>query len=105
MLCEPLFKAWTTVEKAGNFRFEEVEVSLPEILTNLDQTVMLLDQAFHSISYTRLFNALNHITGDPRKMKQLLKEKIRYLLKKQNFYLVKDLSLISLDAAKRKQKS
>ena len=38
-------------------------------------------------------------------MKQLLKEKIRYLLKKQNFYLVKDLSLISLDAAKRKQKS
>ena len=68
MLCEPLFKAWTTVEKAGNFFcFEEVEASLPEILTNLNQTVMLLDQAFNNISYTRLFNALNHITGDPRK--------------------------------------
>ena len=101
----PLFKAWTTVEKASNFRFEKVEVSLPEILKHLDQVIMLLDQAFNNISYTRLFHALNQITGDPRKMKQLLKEKIRYLLKKQNFYLVKDLSLISLDAAKRKQKS
>ena len=34
----PLSKIWTKVEKASNSRFEQVDVSLPEILTNLDQT-------------------------------------------------------------------
>ena len=45
----PLSKVWTTVEKTSNSPFEKVEVSLPEILTNLDQTLMLLGQAliFH----------------------------------------------------------
>ena len=71
----PLSKAWTMVEKANNSGFEQVEVSLPKILTNLDKTVMFLDQAFNNISYTRRFNALKQITGDPRKTKQLLKEK------------------------------
>ena len=70
-----LFKVWTTVEKANNFPFKEVEVSLFQILKNLDQTVMLLDQAFNNISYTRFFNTLNQITGDPRNMKQLIKVK------------------------------
>ena len=39
---ESLSKVWTIVEKTSNSRFEQVEVSVPEILTNLDQTVMLL---------------------------------------------------------------
>ena len=82
----PLSKVWTIVEKASNSRFEQVEVSLPEILTNLDQTLMLLGQAHNSTSYTRCSNALKQITGDPRKTKHLLKEKMRYLLKKHNFY-------------------
>ena len=72
---DPLSKIWTIVEKASNSRFKKVEVSLPEILINLDQTVMLLGQAFNNISYKRRFNALKQITGDPRKTKQLLKEK------------------------------
>lgn len=38
----PLSKVWTTVEKATNSRFEQVEVSLSEILTNLNQIVMFL---------------------------------------------------------------
>ena len=44
----PLFKVWTAVEKVRNSRFEQVEVSL----TNLDQIVMLLDQACNNISCT-----------------------------------------------------
>ena len=44
----PLFKVWTAVEKVSNSRFEQVEVSL----TNLDQIVMLLDQACNNISCT-----------------------------------------------------
>ena len=51
----------------------EVEVLLPVILANLDQTVMLLGRAFNNISYTRRFNPLKQITGDPRIAKQLLK--------------------------------
>ena len=62
-----------------------MEVSLPEILTNLDQTVILLGQAFNNISYTRRFNALKQITGDPRKTKQLLKEKNEIFFKETQF--------------------
>ena len=63
----PLSKVWTIVEKASIFSFEQVEVSLPEILTNLDQTVMLLGQAFNNITCRRRFNAVKQITGGPRK--------------------------------------
>ena len=35
-------KAWTIVEKASNSPFEQLEFSLPEILTNLDQTLIFL---------------------------------------------------------------
>ena len=97
-----LSKVWTIVENARNSRFEQVEVSLPEILTNIDQAVMLLGQAFNNILYTRCFNALRQVTGDRRKTKQLfkVKKKMRYLLKKHNFYLLKDLSLILLKLSK-----
>ena len=71
----PLSKVWTIFEKASSSPFEQVEVSLPEILTNLHQTVMLLGQCFKNISYTRRFDALKQITGDSRKMKQLFKRK------------------------------
>ena len=76
---EPLFKVWITVEKASNSPFEQVEVSLLEILTNLDQTVMLLGQAFNNISYTSLFNNLNQIAEIPGKENISLKKKMRYL--------------------------
>ena len=68
----PLSKLWIIIEKASNSCLEEVKVSLPEIVTNLDQIVMLLGQAFHNISYKRHFNALKQSTGDCRKTKQLL---------------------------------
>ena len=83
---------------ASNSCFEQVEVSLPKNLTNLDQTIVLLGQAFHNISYTRRFNTLKQITGDPRKTKQLLKERNEIFVKETNFLFgVKDLSLISLE--------
>ena len=95
-----LSKVWTTVEKASNSHFEQVEVSMPEILTNLDQTVTLLGQAFKSILYTRRFNALKKTTVDPRKTKKLLKEKKQISVKKAQILLVKDLSLMSLELQK-----
>ena len=81
----PLSNVWTIVEKTSNSRFEQVEVSLPEILTILDQTVVLLGKTFNNISYTRRFNALKQITGDPRKTKQFLKEQNEIFVKETQF--------------------
>ena len=43
----------------SNSRFQQVEDSLPEILTNLGQAVILLGQAFNNILYTSCVNG-NH---------------------------------------------
>ena len=80
-----LSKVWTIVEKTSNSRFEHMEVSVPEILTNLDQTVMLLGQAFNNSSYTRRFNALKQIHGVPRKTSQTFKEKNDIFVKERQF--------------------
>ena len=100
-----LFKIWTTFEKANNFPFKEAEVSLPQILKNLDQTVMLLDQAFNNISYTRFFNTLNEITEDPRNMKELLKVKNEIFVKETHFLFGERFESDIVITAKRKQKS
>ena len=81
----PLSKVWTIVEKSSNSRFEQVEVSLPEILTILDQIVVLLGKACNNISNTRRFNALKQITGGPRKTKQFLKEQSEIFVKEIQF--------------------
>ena len=102
----PLSKVWTIVEKASIFSFEQVEVSLPEILTNLDQTVMLLGQAFNKISYLRRFGALKQITGDPRNTKQLLKEKKKGIFVKETQFLFDErIESNIIRTVKNKQKS
>ena len=66
----PLSKIWTTVESAKNSQDEHAEVSLGDMLRYLDQTVVLLGQAYNNFSYTRHFNVLKQINGDPRKTKK-----------------------------------
>ena len=66
----PLSKIWATVESAKNSQDEQVEVSLGDMLRYLDQTAVLLGQAYNNTSYTRRFNVLKQITGDPRKTKK-----------------------------------
>ena len=82
----PLSKVWAIVEKASNSPFKQAEVSLSEILTNSDQTVMSLGQAFNNVSYTRRVNALKQITVDPRKTKQPLKAKNEIFVKETQFF-------------------
>ena len=82
----PLSKVWAIVEKDSNSPFKQAEVSLPEILTNSDQTVMSLGQAFNNVSYTRRVNALKQITVDPRKTKQPLKAKNEIFVKETQFF-------------------
>ena len=66
----PLSKVWATVECAKNSQDKQVEVSLGYMLRYLDQTVVLLGQTYHNISYTLRFHVLKQITGDPRKTKK-----------------------------------
>ena len=54
---------------------EQVEVSLGDMLRYLDQTAVLLGQAYNNISYTRRFNVLKQITGDLRKTKKKFERK------------------------------
>ena len=90
----PLSKIWATVESAKNSQDEQVEVSLGDMLRYLDQTVVLLGQAYNNISYTRRFNVLKQITGDPRITKKSEKKKKIFLKVKIIIYLVKNLKLI-----------
>ena len=82
----PLSKVWATAECAKNSQDKQVEVSLGYMLRYLDQTVVLLGQAYHNISYTLRFHVLKQITGDPRKTKKVLKEK-RETFESENHYL------------------
>ena len=68
---------------------------------------MLLGQAFNNISYARRFNALKQFTvlEIPGKRSNSLKKKRRYLLKKHNFYLMKNVSRLSLELPKVKKTS
>ena len=75
------------------------------MLRYLDQTVVLLGQAYNNISYTRRFNVLKQITGDPRKTKKNLKEK-KEIFEKENHYLFGEKFETDLvKTAKSKQKS
>jgi len=78
----PLSKVWKSVDdfKNGN-RNDGMEID--SVLSLLDQTVMLVGQAFNSVSYYRRFNALQAITKDPRKTKKMLKEKNTVLIQEQ----------------------
>ena len=50
-------------------------LSLEEVATNMDKTVLLWGQAFQAATYHRWFNALSSVMKDRRKLKETLKEK------------------------------
>ena len=66
---------------------------------------MLLGQAFNNISYTRRFNALKQITGDPRKTKQLLKAKNEIFVKETQLLFGEGFESDIIRTPKIKQKS
>ena len=70
----PLSKIWTTVESAKNSQDEHAEVSLGDMLRYLDQTVVLLGQAYNNISFTRCFNILKQ--EKKKEKRRFLKVKI-----------------------------
>ena len=73
------------------------------MLRYLDQTVALLGQAYNNISYTRRFNVLKQITGDPEKQKKL-KEK-KEIFESENHLFGEKFETDLVKTAKSKQKS
>ena len=52
---------------------------LEEVATNIEKTLLFLEQTFQAGTYHRRLNALSSVMKDHRKMKKTLKEKIDLL--------------------------
>ena len=64
-----LSKIWTAVESVRLSQEDSVEVDLKEIQEFVKQTVLLLGQAWNSISYYRRFYMPLGLTNSPRQSK------------------------------------
>ena len=52
---------------------------LEEVATNMEKTLLFLEQTFQAGTYHRRLNALSSVMKDHRKMKKTLKEKVDLL--------------------------
>ena len=68
----PLATIWKALEDVKND--PTLTLSLEEVATNMDKTVLLLGQAFQAATYHHRFNALSSVMKDHRKLKETLKE-------------------------------
>ena len=68
----PLVRVWKALENVKND--PTLTLSLEEVATNMDKTVLLLGQAFQAATYHRRFNVLSSVMRDYRKLKETLKE-------------------------------
>ena len=73
----PLARLWSQIEDArvAGRKGEEIYVPLEDYSKLVEQTILVLGQASNSISYTRRMDVLKQVVKDPRKAKNLLKEK------------------------------
>ena len=73
----PLARVWKALEDVKNG--PTLTLSLEEVATNMDKTVLLLGQAFQAATHHRRFNALSSVMKDHPKLKETLKEKANLL--------------------------
>ena len=79
-----------------------------EIATLLEQSILLIDQTFNSITYHRRVNILNVLIGNSIKVKEILKERSLDLDDMENPYLFGEQfeeKLIKITSVKQKSKS
>lgn len=57
----------------------KMTMSLEEVVSNLDKSVLLLGQTFQSAAYHRRYNALSSVMKDHKKLKETLREKFELL--------------------------
>ena len=64
----PLARAWKALEDVKND--PTLTLSLDEVATNMEKTVLFLGQAFQAATYQRRFNALSAVMKDHRRRKE-----------------------------------
>ena len=84
----PLVRVWKALENVKND--PTLTLSLEEVATNMDKTVLLLGQGFQPATYHRRFNALSSVMKNHRKLKETLKEEKTGLLSGEHRMLFKD---------------
>ena len=57
----------------------KMTMSLEEVVSNLDKSVLLLGQTFQSAAYHRRYNALSSVMKDHKKLKETLREQCELL--------------------------
>ena len=100
----PLVRVWKARENVKND--PTLTLSLEEVATNMDKTVLLLGQAFQPATYHRRFNALSSVMKDHRKLKETLKEEKAGLLSGEHRMLFEDkLKHYITETVRNRQKS
>ena len=77
----PLSRIWALVDEASSSKKHKVELSLSEIKTYLEQSVVLLGNSSSTVSYYRRYAMLLSITGSPQKAKEMLRNEGELLQK------------------------
>ena len=83
----PLSRLWKGLEDIKNAPDDTVPVPVEDHIKLIEQTVLLLGQASNSILYSRRLQILKTLIKDPKKAKNILKEKADLLQKgNQNLF-------------------
>lgn len=76
----PLSRTWYAIEASlGASRENHEEISWKDLSQSVEQTVLLLGQAFNAFSYHRRLNVLSAIMSDKKKAKVTLKDESKLL--------------------------
>ena len=75
----PLSQVWKDTEDVKSDTTKEITLSLKEVATSLDKSVLLLLQAFQPAAIHGRYNALSSVMKDHKKLKETLREQCELL--------------------------
>ena len=101
----PLIKVWDCLDRANNAPEGEINISLLDLIDDVEKTILLLGQANNAVAYQRRLFVFNSISKDARKAKTQLKEKAN-MLETDNVHLFgKEFQNFITETAKSRLKS
>lgn len=77
----PLSRVWKIVEEARESSDRKVTISLDELQSFVEQTVIMVGQSSNTVSYHRRLNILQCLTDSQSQAKEMLREKAELLQK------------------------
>ena len=90
----PLSKLWVVMDEV-KCSGKSGRMSLEDLSTAIEQTVVLVGQCSQSITYQQRHNVLTSLLQDPRKSTSILREESDSLFEKSNKYLTQNSKNIS----------